>query len=121
MSSYIYRSGIDTTRSDIKRSRNIQGYSPEQIEKLTRMGLLERKYESTIDEKVARLEAFCINNSKLWYLSKSKEPYLEEDEINANDEALNMLSIDRLKKLEQYYDEIIRQNDAKIKRLKESS
>ena len=31
---------------------------------------------------------------------------------------LNMLSIDRLKKLEKYYDEVIMENDAKIKKLK---
>lgn len=64
------------------------------------------------------LEKIKINDNKILDVAKRKE-FL--DEINANDEALNMLSIDRLKKLEQYYDEIIRQNDAKIKRLKESS
>ena len=31
---------------------------------------------------------------------------------------LNMLSIDRLKKLEKYYDEVIKENDTKIKKLK---
>ena len=39
------------------------------------------------------------------------------DEINENPEALNMLSIDRLKKLEEYYDDIIKQNDEKIKKM----
>lgn len=45
-----------------------------------------------------------------------KNTFLEE--VDGNAEALNLLSISRLKKLEQYYDEIIKQNDAKIKKLK---
>lgn len=56
-----------------------------------------------------------ISDNKIFDIAKKKE-FLEE--INGNVEALNMLSIDRLKKLEQYYDEIIKQNDEKIKRLK---
>lgn len=39
-------------------------------------------------------------------------------EIDGNEEALNMLSIDRLKKLEEYYNNIIEQNNVKIKKLK---
>ena len=39
-------------------------------------------------------------------------------EIDGNEKALNMLSMDRLKKLEEYYDNIIEQNNAKIKKLK---
>lgn len=64
------------------------------------------------------IEEIKINDNKIFDVAKRKE-FL--DEINANAEALDMLSIDRLKKLEKYYDEIIRQNDAKIKRLKESA
>ena len=45
-----------------------------------------------------------------------KKTFLEE--IEGNFVMLNMLSIDRLKKLEKYYNEIIKENDAKIKRLK---
>ena len=48
-----------------------------------------------------------------------KESFLKE--IEGNEEMLNMLSIDRLKKLEKYYDEIIKQNDIKIKKMKESA
>lgn len=65
-------------RRDIRKKINIQRYSPEQIEKLTEMGLLEDKHESTIDEKVARLEAFCINNSELWLVSKSADADIEK-------------------------------------------
>lgn len=39
-------------------------------------------------------------------------------QFEGNEEALNMLSIDRLKKLEKYYADIIKQNEEKIKKLK---
>lgn len=42
-------------------------------------------------------------------------------EIDGNEEALNMLSIDRLKKLEEYYDGVIAENEKKIKKLKASA
>ena len=48
-----------------------------------------------------------------------KKNFLEE--INGNEEALNMLSIDRLKKLERYYDGIIAENEKKIRKLKETA
>lgn len=40
------------------------------------------------------------------------------DEINGNEEALNMLSVDRLKELSKYYDQMIEQNNLKIQKLK---
>ena len=45
-----------------------------------------------------------------------KDNFLKE--IEGNPEKLNMLSIDRLKKLEQYYDSVIAENEKKIKKLK---
>lgn len=45
-----------------------------------------------------------------------KKTFLEE--IDGNIEMLNMLSIDRLKKLEEYYDAKIKQNNEKINKLK---
>ena len=45
-----------------------------------------------------------------------KKKFLEE--IKGDELKLNMLSIERLKILEQYYDSIIRQNNEKIKKLK---
>ena len=45
-----------------------------------------------------------------------KEMFLEK--IKGNEELLNMLSIDRLKRLEKYYDEVIAENDEKIRKLK---
>ena len=65
-------------RRDIRKEINIQRYSPDQIKKLTEMGILEDKHESTIDEKVARLEAFCINNSELWLHSKNADTDIEK-------------------------------------------
>lgn len=47
-----------------------------------------------------------------------KNNFLEE--IDGNEEALSMLSIDRLKKLEEYYDSVIAENEKKIKKLKET-
>lgn len=49
----------------------------------------------------------------------NKKNFLEE--IKGNEEALNMLSIDRLKKLEKYYDSVIAENEKKIKKLKASA
>ena len=43
------------------------------------------------------------------------------NEIEGNAEKLNILSIDRLQKLEKYYDDIIAENDKKIKKLKVSA
>lgn len=42
-------------------------------------------------------------------------------ELEGNEKALKMLSIDRLKKLEEYYDDIIEQNNERIKKLKKAT
>lgn len=41
--------------------------------------------------------------------------------VEGNEDALKMLSIDRLKKLEKYYNNIIEQNNEKIKKLKKTA
>ncbi len=56
-----------------------------------------------------------IDANEINKIFKKKEFF---DEINGNEEALSMLSIDRLKELKKYYDQIIEQNDLKIKKLK---
>ena len=43
-----------------------------------------------------------------------KKNFLEE--IKGNEEVLNMLSIDRLKQLEKYYDSVIAENEKKIRK-----
>lgn len=48
-----------------------------------------------------------------------KDNFLKE--IEGNEGKLNMLSIDRLKKLEKYYDNVITENDKKIKKLKSTA
>ena len=45
-----------------------------------------------------------------------KKNFLKE--INENEESLNMLSIERLKRLEKYYDGVIEENNKKILSLK---
>ncbi len=47
-----------------------------------------------------------------------RDKFLEE--IDENKDMLNMLSFDRLMKLEKYYENIIKQNNEKIKKLKSS-
>ena len=46
----------------------------------------------------------------------NKKNFLEE--IDGNVEALKLLSVDRLRKLEKYYDGVIKENEKKIKKLK---
>lgn len=54
-------------RSQIKTKP--ESVSQEHYEKLKEMGLLESRNESTIEEKIDRLEEFCKSNSELWYTS----------------------------------------------------
>lgn len=68
---------------------------------------LEKQYRFTNEIKV---------DAKVVDSVVEKNNFLKE--IEGNEEALNMLSIDRLKKLEKYYDNIIKQNNEKIKKLK---
>lgn len=71
------------------------------------------------EEKNERLSDF-IDNIKVDIKGVDfvidKKNFLEE--IKENEELLNMLSIDRLKKLEKYYDSVIAENDKKIRKLK---
>ena len=72
--------------------------------------------ERNVKENKKKQESFA-NEIKVDTLIK-KNDFLKE--IEGNEEGLNMLSIDRLEKLEKYYDDIIEQNNKKIKRLKTS-
>ncbi len=57
-----------------------------------------------------------LNDIKVDNNIVSKEINLKKflQEIDGNKEALNKLSIDRLKKLEKYYDNVIKENEKKI-------
>ena len=71
------------------------------------------------EEKSERLSDFIDNikiDTKVVDSVIDKKNFLEE--IKGNEEVLNMLSIDRLKKLEKYYDSVIAENEKKIKKLK---
>lgn len=72
--------------------------------------------ERNVKENKKKQDSFA-NEIKVDTLIK-KNDFLKE--IEGNEEELNMLSIDRLEKLERYYDDIIEQNNKKIKRLKTS-
>lgn len=79
--------------------------------------------EQTINEiKEERLEKKDKFVNEIKFDRKVVDAVVEKNnflkEIEGNEEALNMLSIDRLKKLEKYYDNIIKQNNEKIKKLK---
>lgn len=72
-------------------------------------GLTEYKERFINDLKV---------NSKATNTIIERNNFLKE--IEGNEEALRMLSIDRLKKLEEYYNNVIEQNNEKIKKLKKT-
>lgn len=79
----------------------------------------EKPVNEITEEKQERQSNFIGNikvDTKVVNSVIDKKNFLEE--INGNEEALNMLSIDRLKKLEKYYDSVIAENEKKIKKLK---
>ena len=71
------------------------------------------------EEKKERQSDFFYNikiDAKAVNSVIEKKNFLEE--IKGNEEVLNMLSIDRLKQLEKYYDSVIAENEKKIRNLK---
>lgn len=80
---------------------------------------IQEKSVNEITEEKEEKQSFINDikvDSKIVDTVIEKNNFLEE--INGNKEALNRLSIDRLKKLEKYYDSIIKQNNEEIKKLK---
>lgn len=71
-------------RSELyKEGINTEKYTPVIIEKLEKLGLLEQRNESTIDQKIDRLEVFCKKYSQLWlYATKGIEGKASTDEID---------------------------------------
>ena len=95
--------------------------------------VFKRFFKRVVEEKNEVIEIPCEKNQDIQSKSfmdeirvddaqidktLTKEEFLEK--INGNKEALKLLSIDRLKKLNQYYDEIINKNEKKIKKLEGS-
>ena len=87
------------------------------------LGKKEEQYnyvrQEPVNKKSERLSDFIDNikiDTKVVDSVIDKKNFLEE--IKGNEEVLNMLSIDRLKKLEKYYDSVIAENETKIKKLK---
>lgn len=77
---------------------------------------------SKITEEKNEMQSNLIYNikfdTKIVNSVVDKKNFLEE--IKENKKVLNMLSIDRLKKLEKYYDSVIAENEKKIRKLKET-
>lgn len=77
---------------------------------------------SKITEEKNEMQSNLIYNikfdTKIVNSVVDKNNFLEE--IKENKKVLNMLSIDRLKKLEKYYDSVIAENEKKIRKLKET-
>ncbi|MBE5806587.1 MAG: hypothetical protein E7313_07795 [Clostridiales bacterium] len=69
------------------------------------------------------LQNSIINDLKVNVKSTNKVAEINNflQRIEGNEEALKMLSIDRLKKLEKYYNNIIEQNNEKINKLKKTT
>ena len=87
------------------------------------LGKKEEQYnyvrQEPVNKKSERLSDFIDNikiDTKVVDSVIDKKNFLEE--IKGNEEVLNMLSIDRLKRLEKYYDSVIAENEKKIKKLK---
>ena len=74
-----------------------------------------KKEETSKQKENEFFNEIKVNNSNIDEFVNKKN-FLEY--IDGNVEALNLLSIDRLKKLEEYYDKVINENEAKIKSLK---
>jgi len=81
-------------RSQIKTKP--QSVSQEHYEILKEMGLLENRHESTIEEKIDRLEEFCKSNPELWYISS----YEQNIESFINDNISDREKEELLKKLD---------------------
>ena len=80
----------------------------------------QEKLVNEITEKKQERQSDFIGNIKVDTKAVNsvidKNNFLEK--INGNEEALNMLSIGTLKRLEKYYDNVIEENDKIIKKLK---
>lgn len=79
----------------------------------------EKSTNKVIEGKTEKRSNLISNikvDSKIVNSVIDKKNFLEK--INGNVELLNMLSIDRLKKLEEYYDSVIEENNKTIKKLR---
>ena len=85
----------------------------------TIFGKKEEKYKRT---EIKQNKNDFINdikiNSKITDKISNRKRFLKV--IDGNEKELKKLSIDRLKKLEEYYDDIIKNNNEKIRKLKNS-
>lgn len=93
------------------------------------LGKSEKGYNYMQQESINKLKEDkylqnnIINDLKVNVKSTNKVVEINNflQRIEGNEEALKMLSIDRLKKLEKYYNNIIEQNNRKINKLKKTA
>lgn len=76
---------------------------------------MNNNINTTNEKKDKFITEIKVNNKKKINIVQ-KGIFLKE--IEETTEKLNMLSIDRLKKLEEYYDNVIDENNEKIEKLK---
>lgn len=103
---------------------------------ITKIKKLFKRLFGRKNEQYSNIQEISINSINEFINNENKDNFISElivddkeinnvvkkdnflKEIEGNEEKLNMLSIDRLKKLEKYYDNVIAENDKKIKKLK---
>lgn len=103
---------ITKLRSFFKRFFGEKGYKGVQEELVNEIDIRKPQMQSDFIDSI-RYDTMAVN-----FVIKQKN-FLEE--IKGNKEALNMLSIDRLRKLEKYYDSVIAENEKIIKKLEQQN
>lgn len=106
---------ITKIRNFFKRIFGKKDNQNSSIQEQTNINISESIDEEKKDNFITELS---VDDKKINNVIEKKN-FLQE--IEGNEEKLNMLSIDRLQKLEKYYDSIIAENDKKIKKLKASA
>jgi len=111
-------------------NNNLIEYKESFITKIKKFfrGLFKKEKNNNIQEISNDANNVDINKEESQFLKEIRVDLSEIDketgrnkflkEIEGNEEKLNTLSIEQLEKLEKYYDNIIAENDKKIKKLK---
>ncbi len=107
---------ITKIRKFFKRIFGKEDNQYNKIQEKSNVNISETINEANKDSFITELS---VDDKKIINNVIEKKNFLQE--IEGNEEKLNMLSIERLQKLEKYYDSIIAENDKKIKKLKASA
>ena len=98
------------------------------VKKKSKNGLKNQKEKNDNVTSIAKFKDLALKESKFFNDIKvdttNIDKYMDKKKflayINGNIEALKMLSVDRLRKLTEYYDGVIEKNNKKIEKLKKS-